>query len=160
MIAPSNDEPEKSQGGGGVLFTRGDNLRADARMAAQMIALGVISLERAQQLLKQGFILASKSAKKGDARGYAACMKIAIEVAKMEQAERHKLLDKRVPDLHQHGGTITHQHAMRELTQHPDYVGYLRHRTVNADCDPRAICQIREPGNGQALENGSAHGGP
>ena len=57
-------------------------------------------------------------------------------------------------------GKIEHEHSLRELQRHPDYVNYLRHRTSHEDCDAGAICQIREPGGGQPLENGSAHGDP
>jgi hypothetical protein len=50
--------------------------------------------------------------------------------------------------------------GVRELLNEPDYVEYLRQRTTSADCDAGLICQIREPVNGKALENGSSHGGP
>lgn len=159
MIAPINPSDEETQGGGGALFARDDNLRSDARMAARMITLGVIGLDQAQKLLRQGLVLASKSAKRGDARGYSACMKIAIELAKLEQTERLKMLDKLAPDQLEVVHREQNRSSIGELVANPDYVEFLRHRTLNEDCDPSAICQIREPGNGKALANGSTHGG-
>lgn len=104
MIAfNDNSEPNKpnDEGGGGALFERPDNIRSDARLAARMISLGVLPIEKAEGLLRKGFRLAWQSAQSGKAREYAACMKIAIEAAKLAQNERHKVLDKSVPDLHE-----------------------------------------------------------
>ncbi|MCC7254289.1 hypothetical protein, partial [Hyphomicrobium sp.] len=128
MIAiAQNGVPEpEDEGGGGALFTRSDNLRADARLAANMISLGVVSEQQASALLRRGFALASRSARNGDARGYAACMKIAIECAKLEQAERHKAIDKRLPDLHAVGGVVEHRVTAAELLDQTDYVEWLR----------------------------------
>jgi len=56
-------------------------------------------------------------------------------------------------------GEITHKHSLEALLGQTDYVGYLRHRTSHEDCDSGAICQIREPGNGKPVENGTPHGG-
>lgn len=94
MITAAKPEPEEFPepvGGGGALFTREDNLRSDARLAARMISLGVVSVERAEQLLRDGFRLARISAKKQDARSWAACMKIPLELAKLEQAVLGKI---------------------------------------------------------------------
>lgn len=57
-------------------------------MILKMLSLGVISEEKISELLAKGFELAEKSAERGDARGYSACMKIAMEAAKLEQNER------------------------------------------------------------------------
>ena len=71
-----------------------------------------------------------------------------------------KLLDKVVPDQHEIGGSVEHRVGLQTLLEDPDYVRYLRDRTVNQDCDAGAVCQIRESGNGAAVENGAPHGDP
>lgn len=83
-----------------------------------------------------------------------------IRMEGQNQKDHHKAIDKKLPDLHEHGGTVEHRHGLSNLMSEPDYVGYLRNRTSNQDCDAGLVCQIREPGNGKALENGTSHGGP
>lgn len=147
----SNDEPP---GGGGNLFTRSDNLRSDARLAARMISLGVIPLDEAEELLKAGFRLAMTSAQSDDPRGYAACMKIAIEVAKLAQTEQHKVLDKVLPDLH---AQVEARATVPELLVNPEYLEWLRERERSSD--PRLICQNGHQGDGKPLDDGSARNG-
>lgn len=150
-----NGNGQKPTGGGGALFQRADNLRSDARLAARMISLGVISEDEAEELLKAGFALAKSSAKGDDARGYSACMKIALEVAKLAQAERHKFIDKQIPDLH------SHEHStgasIGEMLEHPEYVEWLRERERNSN--PSPVCTNGHQGNGKSLANGSARNG-
>lgn len=156
MIAPANDD---AQGGGGELFTRADNLRSDAKLAARMIANGCVSLEQAEGLLRDGMRLAKKSARKEDARGYSACMKIAIECAKLAQTERHKMLDKRLPDLHAVGGIVEHRISVGELLEQPEYVEWLRQRENQRDSLPGDASQNGHAGNGKPLADGPSRNG-
>ena len=111
MIAKTDDSGGTADGGGGALFVRPDNRRSDARLVARMLSLGVVKPSRVRELLRQGFDLASASAHKGDARGYSACMKIAIEAAKLEQKERPSQHEHR----HQHTGAIAIEPRRVEL---------------------------------------------
>lgn len=125
MIADANNDAggaaPSPEGGGGALFTRPDNLRSDARLAARMISLGVVPEEQAEALLKAGFALAAKMAQREDARSFASLMKIPIELARLEQAERHKMLDKVMPDKHEHSHAVTQiQTLLDEFRGHDD----------------------------------------
>lgn len=153
-FAKEPEDDQQPKGGGGALFTRSDNLRSDARLAARMISLGVIPLDEAEELLKAGFQLAKSSALSDDPRGYAACMKVAIEVAKLAQAEQHKVIDKILPDLH---ASVEATATVPELLGNPDYIEWLRERERNSD--PRLVCPNGHQGNGQSLDDGSARGG-
>lgn len=55
------------------------------------------------------------------------------------------------------GGDV--REGVKQLLSEPDYVEYVRQRTVATDSDAGLVCQIREQGHGEALENGSSHGG-
>ena len=99
----------------------------------------------------------ARSARNGDARGYAACMKIAIECAKLEQAERHKAIDKRLPDLHAVGGVVEHRVTAAELLDQTDYVEWLRAR--ERDCDPRLVRTNGHAGNGTPVDDGPSRNG-
>jgi len=145
----TNGKPQElpePTGGGGALFTRTDNIRSDAKLAAQMISLGVISLEQAENLLRAGFTLATRSAVNNDARGYSACMKIALEVAKLSQNERHKVLDKQVPDL-MHVETSTQSVSRQAILSDPEYLEFREQQ------------RLRSAVNGQANghKNGNGH---
>lgn len=68
-------------------------------------------------------------------------------------------LDATVKGSMDHSGAIVHNiSGLDTLLAEPNYVNYLRERTRIEDCDAGLICQIREPGNGQAVANGQAHG--
>src|SRR5574343_474731 len=76
--SPKPDSPpEPPRGATGDVFTNPRHTRSDGRLAARMISLGVVPEETAQALLEAGLSLA--------ARIYAACMLVAIEVAKLEK---------------------------------------------------------------------------
>ena len=64
--------------------------RSDARMAAKMISLGVVSEERAANLLKAGIEFAEKAVSESDDRRYIAAMQIPLSIARLE-IEREKL---------------------------------------------------------------------
>lgn len=162
-----NNENGESQGGnGGVVFGEKQqqagglrHLRSDARMAAKLISLGVISLEQSESLLRAGFTLAAGCAKDNNARGYAACMKVVLEAARLEQNERQGPAS----------GNVTNQQiniyghvreAAGELLKSDGYSEFIRSRAAQLDTDAGAVCQIREPSNGHAVENGTSHGGP
>ncbi len=147
-------------GGGGALFARADNLRSDARMAAQMISLGVIELEEAKELLKLGFGLAKAAALNGNERGFAACMKIGIEVAKLEQSERHKLLDKLAPDKIEHAFATAPPVTLEQLHADPDYVRYLDQESTETNRDPGCLCHFDQQGDGERMADGSTPGDP
>jgi hypothetical protein len=144
----------KPSGGGGALFAREDNLRSDARLAARMIANGVVTLDRAEELLRDGMNLAGDCAQAKDPRGYSACMKIAIEVAKLAQAERHKFLDKTIPDQHQHSMTGA---SVSELLTEPEYIEFLRGRESYSL--PSPVCTNGHQGNGKPLGDGPSRNG-
>ncbi len=115
MIAANNDVTQIPAGGGGVLFSRPDNLRSDARLAARIISLGVVDEAQAAELLKQGMTLAKLKADEGDARGYSACMKIAIEAAKLEQKERQPSTGGVTVNVQNNGGNVAINDPATEL---------------------------------------------
>lgn len=64
--------------------------RADARMAARLISLGVVSEEKARAVLGGAFTLAAQAIKDKKARDYSAAMAVPIAAAKLEM-ERERL---------------------------------------------------------------------
>lgn len=50
--------------------------------------------------------------------------------------------------------------SVRQLHDDPDYIEYLRHKALDRDCDPGAVCLLRHEGNGQPVANGKAPGHP
>lgn len=162
MIAPNKQpEPEPDPAGGmGGLFSEVQqqagglrHLRSDARMVARLISCGVIEEEQAAELLKQGFKLAAKSARKGDARGYAATMGIAIAAVKLEQAELQSKAPALVRHEHHHSGTVNLQALRQEVLNEPSYLEYSR--AAEANGDPGVLCQDDQPGQ---VANGKAPG--
>lgn len=63
-------------------------LRGDARLAARLIAMGVVSEDQAATLLKQGHRLAVLAAQQNDTRAYRRCMQVVLACAGLEQRER------------------------------------------------------------------------
>lgn len=86
------------------------HLRADARLAARMCSLGVVSEDVAASLLKKLFLVAHKAADEGDKRALASLVTALGRIAKLEQTER-KLSRGNDPNVHlhmhkhDHGGT-------------------------------------------------------
>lgn len=66
--------------------------------AAKLISLGVVDEEAAAALLRHGFVLAARAANEGDSKEYRASVATMLSIARLVQDERHKLLDKVVPD--------------------------------------------------------------
>jgi len=96
------NEPERLPSAGGqgdVVLSDPGHLRGDARLAARLISLGVVTEERAAALLRRAFALAEGSADSGNVRDFAACMRIPIEAAKLEQREFERI----TPQQHLHG---------------------------------------------------------
>lgn len=154
MIAPINPEPSKPEGGGGELFARADNLRSDAKLASRMISLGVVTEGQIDRLFRKGMRLAGKRADAGDARGYAACMSIPIAAARLAQNERHKLLDKLVPDQHEHLHSISElRQALVDARQDREYVELERSRAIE---DGRKSGANGHNGHAGPLDNGPA----
>lgn len=128
-------------------------------MAARLISLGVIELEEAKELLRMGFTLAKQAATNGREREFAACMKIALEVAKLEQAERHKILDKAMPDKHSHTIEQTPPVTLEQLHSDENYVRYLEQQT-GTDSHAGGLCNGHQQRNGNGMANGQAPGHP
>lgn len=80
-----------------------------------------------------------------------------LKMEGQNQADEHKVIDKKLPDQHTIGGPIEHRHTANELLQQPDYVEWLRQR--ERDSDPRLICTNGHAGNGKPLDDGSARNG-
>lgn len=66
------------------LLTIPGQVRSDARLAARMISLGVVSTEQTESLLRIAFRLAAEAGTEHDTRKYAACMKVILAAAKLE----------------------------------------------------------------------------
>ena len=144
---PDSQEQLADLGGGGELFARKDNLRSDSRLAAKMISLGCVPVEKAEELLRKGLELAGACADAGRAREYAACMKIAIEAVKLEQKERE--LDK---PANQVNVQLNVGEIRRELIENDEqYIEYQRQRAL--DVDTGLICQ---DGEQRGVEDGQA----
>lgn len=80
-----------------------------------------------------------------------------IKMEAQNQADQHKAVDKKLPDLHAVGGMIEHRVTVTELLGNPDYIEWLRERERNSD--PRLVCQNGHQGNGKSLDDGSARHG-
>lgn len=57
-----------------------------------------------------------------------------------------------------HSGQIGCAIEIHALLANPEYVEYLRQRSIAEDCNTSDVRQICESGNGDAVENGTAHG--
>lgn len=181
MIMQGQPEPEKpteNEGGSGGRSMRTESGRTeiqDGRMTATAIRRGWLgrrwrTREPKEKLLartkgksmtaKDRAMLTAHGLMESDSdrsQGIGAKCVIAMEAhnANIEA----KLLDKMVPDRVEVSNTSESRLAVEQLHADPDYVEYLRYRTVTADCDPGAVCQIREPGHDGAVENGTPPGG-
>jgi hypothetical protein len=80
-----------------------------------------------------------------------------IRMEGQNQADQHKAIDKRTPDLHAVAGTIDHRITAQELLTHPNYVEWLRSSEV--DCESRAICANGHAGNGKPVDDGPSRNG-
>lgn len=80
-----------------------------------------------------------------------------VRMEAQNMADQHKAIDKRVPDLHEHGGVIEHRLTAQELLNQADYVEWLRKR--EQDSDPRLICTNGHKGNGEPVDDGPARNG-
>jgi hypothetical protein len=102
---------------GGEPFQKEKHIRGDARSVASLISLGCITVPQAEQLIRQGFQLLTEAAVAKNSRKYTAMMRLVLETARLAQAERHKLMDKEMPDqvevTMQQGATI--QAALAEI---------------------------------------------
>jgi hypothetical protein len=67
------------------------HLRSDARLIGRMFSMGVVSDEQAEDLLRQGFVLAAAAAAGGRTRNYIALMKMLLAYCRLEQIERLKM---------------------------------------------------------------------
>ena len=76
--------------GGGLLCDPG-RVRGDARMIARMVSLGVVSPKRARDLLRKAYDLAERCADAGEAREFAALLKVILGAAKLGQDERKQV---------------------------------------------------------------------
>lgn len=99
------------------------HLRRDCMDIAKMLSLGVVSEEQMQSLLKSTMTLLATSLNERDSRAVKRLYDVILSAAKLDQAERHKMLDKEVADKHE----IDHQGAIVQV--------YLPHnnRTLISD---------------------------
>ena len=130
----------ESQGVRGHLQDDSHHWRADQRMAARMLALGVISEDRAKMLLVKGFELAEKTE---SPRGYASAMSVPLALLRIEQAE----LASQRPQQHEHTITIE-----QRRTEALGIIALLRER-AGAIADSGTV-----NGNGKHNGNGHANG--
>ena len=78
------DERTVTCGGQGEVVFDPHHARAEARMAARILSLGVISEEQAAQLLRGAARLAANAVNQSRPRDYAAAMKVILAAAKLE----------------------------------------------------------------------------
>lgn len=159
MIAPANpndESPDSARGKGGDSYLK---------PAQQNILVGMMfnprrrwRLNKAAKRQAIAITLANLDDEDGRVRNSAVANLLKMEA--QNQGDQHKSMDKNMPDKHEHSGTIDHRHGLSTLLSEAEYVGYLRNRTSHEDSDAGLICQVREPGNGKPMENGSAHGDP
>jgi hypothetical protein len=104
-------------GGGGALGGLWDDirhLRADAKLAVQILSLGVVPEEQSAALLRKGFVLAAQAT---TARDYRAAMSVVTKVAEIEQKERLVRLDRparRHEHIHEIGPVTLDNFAQRK----------------------------------------------
>lgn len=153
MIADANN-----QGGGGKPG-EGDGTHLTPSQENRMIA-GILGKHRRRWKLTpkvKAFAIGATVANlhDDDARVRNHAVANLIRMEGQNQADEHKAVDKRHPDLHEVNGTVAHQVTVQELLEHPDYVEYQRqqHR------EPRAICQNGYAGNGKPLDDGQSRNG-
>jgi hypothetical protein len=80
-----------------------------------------------------------------------------VRMEAQNMADQHKAIDKRIPDLHEHGGVIEHRLTTQELLDQADYVEWLRKR--EQDSDPRLIRSNGHKGNGKPVDDGPTRNG-
>lgn len=80
----NGDERTVTCGGQGEVVFDPHHTRADARMAARILSLDVISEEQAAQLLRGAAKLAANAVNQNRPRDYAAAMKVILAAAKLE----------------------------------------------------------------------------
>ena len=158
MIAEPHPEPvEPDEGGlgGGALRPKGIR---DTRLIERALREGwpIRRKYRKPIVERQVSIAVDPESSPREATSAARCL---VVMSSENAAIALKCLDKIVPDQHAHQLSGEVKHSLLDLQADNEYVEYLRHRARISDCDPGAICQIREPGNGKPLANGEAHGG-
>ncbi len=87
--APKTEVAAGGQGGG--LLQDPGRVRGDAKLIARMVSLGVVSPKRARDLLRKAYDLAEKCADAGEAREFAALLKVILSAAKLGQDERKQV---------------------------------------------------------------------
>jgi hypothetical protein len=66
--------------------------------AAKLISLGVVDEEVGASLIQQAHVFAARAANEHNLRDYRSAMDLILSLTRLEQDERHKLLDKVLPD--------------------------------------------------------------
>jgi len=158
MIAPNQDEQPESFGGSGgpCVLPRG---RADTALIERAIREQWPIADEYRKPLVDRQVRIALDPTIGERESTSAFRSLLF--ANQQNLDvAMKALDKIAPDQHQLTIGLESRVAVKTLFNEPEYVEFLRYRTVNEDCDARAVCQIRESGNGQAVENGPPHGGP
>lgn len=151
---------EEAHGGQGVsLFSDPHHIRADLRLAAAILAMGVVPDETVAKCLKGGWEFAEKGMEQQDAdvgsRIYARAMTVNLAAAKLV-ADRLKA---------QAPGSTTNFYgpvqfnlgeAVKKAMGEPEYLEYLERRALEEDGNAGAVCA-----NGQQVpvENGQASNG-
>lgn len=73
------------QGNGAILLTDPRHQRADARMAARLFSLGIISEDQAKQIISAGFGMLAAAAAEGHKRNYCRLYKLILDTVEMER---------------------------------------------------------------------------
>jgi hypothetical protein len=114
------------------------HLRRDCMDIAKMLSLGCLSQEKIQEYLEKTGELLGLNLDAKDSRAVKRLWDVLLSAAKLDQAERHKMLDKEVADKH-------------EVSQSVAVQVYLPHNN-RTTIDPEIIPKL----NGHANGNGSS----
>lgn len=94
---PTEGQP-LGQGNGDLVYDRRSNSRSDSRMICRLLGMGVVDEDKVQVILEQAYLMAAYASSEGDVRSFSRALEVILGCARLEQAERHKLMDKAVPD--------------------------------------------------------------
>lgn len=146
-----------------------EHSRSDIAMVGNLAARGLLTGEQIDahmaRLLKTATTAKSERlrhrAEEAIGRFQDARSKIILQAEKLKQAERFSIDRNELPavaeqtniqnntqinntQINVSGGDV--RAGIQELLNEPEYVEWLRQRNLAEDCDPGAICQIRESG--------------
>lgn len=165
--AKQTSDADESSGGQGEILCDPHHVRSDARLAARILSLGVVSEEDVAKLLVRGVKLAGRMAAKDKAREFAAVMGVYIAAAKLElETKRDERAEKQPTQpagvfINVNGGDgrveLSAVDMRAELLRERDYLEFQRQRALEIDADSRPVRANGEP---RAVEDGTAPGSP